>query len=113
MIPMLESVIGTVLSSFIVVIISTFMVLVLDFLFPSFSKWTRTFLFFIVLTVVLYPAFEHFQMIRSITQSVAAMFISIYPILTASIVASGGSFSMLNFQPAMLLFANGAVDTCG
>ncbi|MDW0117319.1 stage III sporulation protein AE [Sporosarcina thermotolerans] len=109
MIAMLESVIGTVLSSFIVVIISSFMVLVLDFLFPSFSKWTRMFLFFIVLTVVLQPAFEHFQMIRSITQNIASMFISIYPLLTASIIASGGSFSMLNFQPAMLLFANGAV----
>ncbi|MDN4607787.1 stage III sporulation protein AE [Sporosarcina highlanderae] len=109
MIAMLESVIGTVLSSFIVVIISSFMVLVLDFLFPSFSKWTRMFLFFIVLTVVIQPAFEHFQMIRGITQTIASMFISIYPLLTASIIASGGSFSMLNFQPAMLLFANGAV----
>lgn len=109
MMPMLESVIGTVLSSFIIVIISTFMALVLDFLFPSFSRWTRTFLFFIVLTVVLYPAYEHLQMIRSLTQTVATMFISIYPLLTASIIASGGSFTMLNFQPAMLLFANGAV----
>lgn len=109
MMPMLQSVIGTVLSSFIIVIISTFMALLLDFLFPSFSRWTRTFLFFIVLTVVLYPAYEHLQMIRSITQTVATMFISIYPLLTASILASGGSFSMLNFQPAMLLFANGAV----
>ncbi|WP_339250504.1 stage III sporulation protein AE [Sporosarcina sp. FSL W8-0480] len=109
MIAMLESVIGTVLSSFIVVIVSSFMVLVLDFLFPSFRKWTRIFLFFIVLTVVLQPAFEHFQMIRNITQTIASMFISIYPLLTASIIASGGSFSMLNFQPAMLLFANGAV----
>ncbi|WP_147058864.1 stage III sporulation protein AE [Sporosarcina luteola] len=109
MIPMIESIIGTVLSSFIVVIISTFMVLVLDFLFPSYSRWTRMFLFFIVLTVVLLPAFEHLQIIRSITQTIATMFISIYPLLTASILASGGSFSMLNFQPAMLLFANGAV----
>lgn len=109
MIPMIESIIGTVLSSFIVVIISTFMVLVLDFLFPSYSRWTRMFLFFIVLTVVLMPAFEHLQIIRSITQTIATMFISIYPLLTASILASGGSFSMLNFQPAMLLFANGAV----
>lgn len=109
MIPMLQSIIGTVLSSFIVVIISSFMVLVIDFLFPSFKRWTRIFLFFIVLTVVLQPAYEHLQMIRTITQTIASIFISIYPLLTASIIASGGSFSMLNFQPAMLLFANGAV----
>lgn len=37
------------------------------------------------------------------------MFISIYPILSASMIATGGAFSMLNFQPAMLLFANGAI----
>ncbi|WOV88878.1 stage III sporulation protein AE [Sporosarcina oncorhynchi] len=109
MIPMLESVLGTVLSSFIVVIISSFLVLVVDFLFPAFKKWTRIFLFFIVLTVVLQPAFEHLEMIRSITQTISTIFISIYPLLTASIIASGGSFGMLNFQPAMLLFANGAV----
>ncbi|MBD7983185.1 stage III sporulation protein AE [Sporosarcina sp. Sa2YVA2] len=109
MISMLESVLGTVLSSFIVVIISSFMVLVVDFLFPAFKKWTRIFLFFIVLTVVLQPAFEHLEMIRSITQTISTIFISIYPLLTASIIASGGSFTMLNFQPAMLLFANGAV----
>lgn len=109
MIPMLESVLGTVLSSFIVVIISSFLGLVVDFLFPSFKKWTRIALFFIVLTVVLQPAFEHLEMIRSITQTISTIFISIYPLLTASIIASGGSFSMLNFQPAMLLFANGAV----
>lgn len=66
-------------------------------------------MFFIILTIVLQPAFEHLQMIRTITQSIATIFISIYPLLTASIIASGGSFSMLNFQPAMLLFANGAV----
>ena len=37
------------------------------------------------------------------------MFIGVYPILTASMIAAGGAFSLLNFQPAMLLFANGAV----
>lgn len=109
MLTMLQSVVGTVLSSFLIVILTTFMALVVDFLFPSFKRWTRLFLFFIILTVVLQPAFEHLQMIRTITQSIASIFISIYPLLTASIIASGGSFSMLNFQPAMLLFANGAV----
>ncbi|MEZ7170970.1 stage III sporulation protein AE [Sporosarcina sp. OR05] len=109
MLNMLQSVVGTVLSSFLIVILTSFMALIVDFLFPSFKRWTRLFLFFIILTIVLQPAFEHLQMIRTITQSIATIFISIYPLLTASIIASGGSFSMLNFQPAMLLFANGAV----
>ncbi|MET3658437.1 stage III sporulation protein AE [Sporosarcina sp. FSL K6-1540] len=109
MISFLESILGTVLSSFVIIIIATFMALLVDFLFPSFAKWTRMILIFIVVTVVLQPAFEHLTLIRDIANSISMMFISIYPILTASMVAAGGAFSMLNFQPAMLLFANGAI----
>jgi stage III sporulation protein AE len=109
MISFIESILGTVLSSFVIIIIATFMALLVDFLFPSFAKWTRMILIFIVVTVVLQPAFEHLALIRDIAHSISMMFISIYPILTASMIAAGGAFSMLNFQPAMLLFANGAI----
>jgi len=109
MISFIESILGTVLSSFVIIIIATFMALLVDFLFPTFAKWTRMILIFIVVTVVLQPAFEHLTLIRDIANSISMMFISIYPILTASMVAAGGAFSMLNFQPAMLLFANGAI----
>lgn len=109
MISFIESILGTVLSSFVIIIIATFMALLVDFLFPSFAKWTRMILIFIVVTVVLQPAFDHLTLIRDIANSISMMFISIYPILTASMVAAGGAFSMLNFQPAMLLFANGAI----
>lgn len=109
MISFIESILGTVLSSFVIIIIATFMALLVDFLFPSFAKWTRMILIFIVVTVVLQPALEHLTLIRDIANSISMMFISIYPILTASMVAAGGAFSMLNFQPAMLLFANGAI----
>jgi stage III sporulation protein AE len=105
----IESILGTVLSSFVIIIVATFMALLVDFLFPSFAKWTRMILIFIVVTVVLQPAFEHLALIRDIAHSISMMFISIYPILTASMIAAGGAFSMLNFQPAMLLFANGAI----
>src|SRR6185437_11410380 len=109
MISFIETILGAVLSSFVVVIISTFMALLVDFLFPSFSKWTRMMLIFIVISVVLQPAFEHLTLIRDIAHNISMMFISIYPILTASMIAAGGAFSILNFQPAMLLFANGAI----
>ena len=103
MISFIETILGTVLSSFVVVIIATFLALLIDFLFPSFSKWTRMMLIFIVITVVLQPAFAHLTLIRDIAHNISMMFISIYPILTASMIAAGGAFSMLNFQPAMLL----------
>ena len=85
------------------------MALIVDFLFPSFKKWTRMILFFLIITVALKPAFEHFTLIRDIANSVSMMFIGVYPVLTATMIAAGGAFSLLNFQPAMLLFANGAV----
>ncbi|MBE1553780.1 stage III sporulation protein AE [Sporosarcina limicola] len=109
MISFVETILGTVLSSFVIVIISSFMALMVDFLFPSFAKWTRMLLILLVITVVLQPAFEHLTLIRDIAHSISMMFISIYPILTASMIASGGAFGLLNFQPAMLLFANGAI----
>ena len=109
MLPFFDVLLGTVLTSFSILIISTFMALMADFLFPSFKKWTRMVLFFIIITVALKPAFEHFILIRDIAYSVSMMFIAVYPILTATMIAAGGAFSLLNFQPAMLLFANGAV----
>ena len=109
MISFIEAILGTVITSFAIVILATFMTLMVDFLFPSFTKWTRMMLFFIVISAALKPAFEHFILIRDIAYSVSMMFIGVYPMLTASMVAAGGAFSLLNFQPAMLLFANGAV----
>lgn len=109
MMSFIDTILGTVLSSFVIVIISIFMAVMVDFLFPSFTRWTRILLFFIVITVALKPAFEHFMLIQDIAYAVSMMFIGAYPILTASMIAAGGAFSLLNFQPAMLLFANGAV----
>ncbi|MCG7336349.1 stage III sporulation protein AE [Sporosarcina sp. ACRSM] len=109
MISFIEMVLGTVLSSFVVVILSTFLALLVDFLFPSFSKWTRMMLIFIVIAVVLQPAFTQLTLIRDIANQISLSFVSIYPILTAAMIAAGGAFGMLNFQPAMLLFANGAI----
>ena len=109
MIPFINAILGTVLMSFAIIIISSFMALMIDFLFPSFVKWTRLILFFIIITVAIKPAIEHFILIRDIAYSVSMMFIGVYPVLTATMIAAGGAFSLLNFQPAMLLFANGAV----
>ncbi|MHA6259522.1 stage III sporulation protein AE [Sporosarcina sp. CAU 1771] len=109
MISFIQAILGTVVSSLVIILISTFIALAVDFVFPSFTRWTRIILFFIIITASLQPAFEHFSFIREIAKSVSLMFIGVYPILTASMIASGGAFSLLNFQPAMLLFANGAI----
>lgn len=104
-----QALFGPMISSFTVIILSSFLALIIDFLFPSFKKWTRMLLFFIVLTNVLQLAFGHFTFIQQVMRSVALSFIGVYPIITAAILAAGNTFSLLNFQPAMLLFAHSAV----
>lgn len=109
MIAFINAMLGNLLGNFAVIVLATFMALMIDFLFPTFKKWTRMILFLIVVTFALKPVFEHFLLIRDVAHHAAMMFLSIYPILTAAIVAAGSAFSVLNFQPAMLLFANGSV----
>lgn len=103
------AVLGPVISSFAIIVIASFMALLIDFLLPTFKKWTRMILFFIIVMVALQPAFAQFTLIKQITYTISSMFIGIYPILTAAILAAGGTFNLLNFQPAMLLFANGVI----
>lgn len=109
MIAFINAMLGNLLGNFAVIVLATFMALMIDFLFPTFKKWTRMILFLIVVTFALKPVFEHFLLIRDVAHHAAMMFLSVYPILTAAIVAAGSAFSVLNFQPAMLLFANGSV----
>lgn len=109
MIAFVQALFGPMISSFIVIICASFMALLIDFLFPSFKKWTRMALFLIVLMNVLQLAFDHFIFIQQVVRSVATAFISVYPMITAAILATGNTFNLLNFQPAMLLFAHGAV----
>lgn len=109
MISFLRAILGPMIASFIIIIVASFMALIVDFLFPSFKRWTRILLFFIILASVLQPAFNHFSFIQQVMYTVSSMFIGVYPIITAVILAAGGTFNLLNFQPTMLLFANGAV----
>ena len=105
----IQSLIGGFFYSFIVVLILAFIVTILNYLFPSFSEWTTQIVFIVVLLVVLRPAFEQVLLIQTLMKSIALLFITSYPILTAGMAISGNALSLINFQPALLLFANGAV----
>ncbi|REB10054.1 stage III sporulation protein AE [Sporosarcina sp. BI001-red] len=105
----LQSMLSGLLYSFIVVIIFALMATVLNYLFPSFSEWTKQLLYIVIILVVLRPAFEQLLLIQQLMKSIAMLFVTSYPILTAGMAISGNALSLLNFQPALLLFANGAV----
>ena len=105
----IQNFIGSFLYSFILVIILALLATLMNYLFPTFAEWTKQLLFIVMLLVVLRPAFEQLLLIQKLMKSIALLFISSYPILTAGMVISGNALSLINFQPALLLFANGAV----
>lgn len=109
MVAIIETIVRTLLSNFILIMISALFVLCINFLFPTVKRWTHLFLFIVVLAIALQPAIYHFEQIRGITETFATVFLAAFPILTAAVVVSGGTFSMVNLQPAMVLFANGVV----
>lgn len=103
------SVVQMIWSPFIIIIGISLFSLMLDFLFPSFRNWTRVLLFLFVFTFVLSNVFTQFTVMQKIAYELSSVFLGVYPLLAVSVVASGNAFQLLNFQPAMLLFAHGAV----
>lgn len=95
--------------SFLLVIVVALIVLTLDFLLPKFSDWTR-FAFFLVLgTYTMIPAIEAFSLMQGLATKMSAFFMSLYPVLTAGMVASGGALSIVNLHPLILMIMQFAV----
>ncbi|WP_171805903.1 stage III sporulation protein AE [Sporosarcina newyorkensis] len=105
----LNSIIAEVLGPFFLLMVMLLITLLVDFFLPAFQKWTRFVLLLLVLLLLMEPATESFRQIQLITHSIASLFLGMYPLIAAMILASGATFSVVNFQPAMLLFAQGAV----
>lgn len=104
-----QSLVGGLLYSFIIVMIASLFATVMNYLFPSYAEWIKQLFFVVIVLVVLRPAFLQLLLIQSLMKSIAVLFITSYPILTAGMAISGNALNLINFQPALLLFANGAV----
>ncbi|MDV6377839.1 hypothetical protein ORD22_06125 [Sporosarcina sp. GW1-11] len=105
----LSDIIAGVLGPFLLLLILLLLTSLIDFFLPAFQKWTRFLLLLMILVLLIEPATESFQQIQLITHSIASLFLGMYPLIAAMILASGATFGVVNFQPAMLLFAQGAV----
>ncbi len=105
----IHSLIGSLVASFVIVLLIALLAAVVNYLFPAFREWTEYFLFIVILLAVLRPAFDQVMLIRTMMKSTAALFVSSYPILTAGMAISGNALNLISFQPALLLFAHGAV----
>ncbi|AXH99061.1 hypothetical protein DV702_04520 [Sporosarcina sp. PTS2304] len=105
----LSDIIAGVVGPFLILLILLLLTSLLDFFLPAFQKWTRFLLLLMILVLLIEPAKESFQQIQLITHSIASLFLGMYPLIAAMILASGATFGVVNFQPAMLLFAQGAI----
>lgn len=105
----LQALLADVLGPFFLLMIMLLLSLLIDFFLPAFQKWTRLLLLIFILLLLLEPAAESFRQIQVITHSIASLFLGMYPLIAAMILASGATFGVVNFQPAMLLFSQGAV----
>lgn len=105
----IHSLIGSLVASFVIVLLIALLAAVVNYLFPAFREWTDYLLFIVILLAVLRPAFDQVMLVRTMMKSTAALFVSSYPILTAGMAISGNALNLISFQPALLLFAHGAV----
>lgn len=105
----IQELLAPLLGPFTVLLVLLLLAAAVDFFLPSFQHWTRFILLILVFVLLIEPAAQSFSQIQTITRATANLFLGMYPIIAAMIAASGAAFGIVNFQPAMLLFAQGAV----
>lgn len=106
---LLDTTLNTVLTSFTHIIIILIFLLFIEFLMPKYKAKMMYFIYLIILLLVIQPAYLQIEAIQKITRLMAENFISVYPILTVILLSVGATFNLINFQPAMLLLAYGAI----
>lgn len=109
MLAFINSILHSFLSIFLSIMLTICIGLCLQFLLPKFEKWIHKMVFFITLSFILQPAITQITSVTSIIHAMGTSFLSVYPILAAIFLTASSSLSLLNFQPAMLLFAYGAI----
>lgn len=105
----LATLIADVVGPFFLLLLLLVVTSLIDFFLPAFQKWTKFLLLLMILLLLLEPVTDSFQQIQRMTQAIASLFLGMYPLIAAMILASGATFGVVNFQPAMLLFAQGAI----
>lgn len=109
MLELFNNILHSFFSIFISVLVLTCLGLCFEFLLPSFKQWIQRIIFLITLSLVLQPALSQIKTVNTIIHTMGTSFLGIYPILSAIFLTASSSLSLLNFQPAMLIFAYGAI----
>ncbi|WP_277587453.1 stage III sporulation protein AE [Psychrobacillus antarcticus] len=83
-----------------------FIFICLEWFIPSSKRLFKLMFMLIICIYCLEPAIRALQLIQSMTSELVTLFLSIYPILTLGIAASGGAFLITSWNPAVMLFAS-------
>lgn len=93
------------------VLLICYMVLFLfiDAAVPKFKEWTKALFLLVVVGTVGKDVLHAFSLIEEIAAVFSEMFLSIYPLLSASLLFSGSVLSILSWHPAILFFVQAMV----
>ena len=83
-----------------------FIFICLEWFIPSSKRLFKLMFMLIICIYCLEPAIRALELIQSMTSELVTLFLSIYPILTLGIAASGGAFLITSWNPAVMLFAS-------
>jgi stage III sporulation protein AE len=94
---------------FVLITVLSAAALAADFAVPQFREWTRLFLLVSAGAAAMGPAIDAVRMMDGLVTKMTGLFLGIYPVLAAGMAAAGGALSLINWNPAVFLFVQGAV----
>ncbi|SEJ19979.1 stage III sporulation protein AE [Bhargavaea ginsengi] len=106
---LIAAVSGPPIRLFVLIVVLSAAALAADFLVPQFREWTRLFLLVSAGAAAMGPAIDAVRMMDGLIGKMTVLFLGIYPVLAAGMAAAGGALSLINWNPAVFLFVQGAV----
>ncbi|WP_213422981.1 stage III sporulation protein AE [Bhargavaea massiliensis] len=106
---LIAAVAGPPAKLFVLIIVLSAAALAADFVVPQFREWTRLFLLVSAGAAAMGPAIDAVRMMDGLVGKMTGLFLGIYPVLAAGMAAAGGALSLINWNPAVFLFVQGAV----
>ncbi|EMR06672.1 stage III sporulation protein AE [Bhargavaea cecembensis DSE10] len=106
---LIAAVAGPPAKLFALIIVLSAAALAADFAVPQFREWTRLFLLVSAGAAAMGPAIDAVRMMDGLVGKMTGLFLGIYPVLAAGMAAAGGALSLINWNPAVFLFVQGAV----
>lgn len=97
------------LTTSILLICYMLLFLLIDSVVPAFKEWTKALFLFVIVATVGKDILHAFTLIEKIAAVFSDLFMSIYPLLSSSLLFSGSVLSALSWHPVILFFVQAMV----